>query len=172
MNKVSGIFTRWQQLSRRYLWPHLLLGMVAASFGLPALNNSTEAGASAETTTSNINRVTPIRLDSLALLQDTNRRTSFSVDYWHQHTIRTVIRHLSFAMAPQATPVAVAESLPLQVQHLALLDTLSALLTQKNLPTDHPMPGTAFSRESLDLFLPTDWISLVQGIRAGPHRLC
>lgn len=170
---VTGIFTRWRQLGIRYFWPHLLLGMVAASFGMPVLSNNTHSTPSEAASSNNAERRV-VRFDTVALLQlqqETSRRASFTVDYWHQHAIRTVIRHLSFALTPQ-TLSATEMASPLQAQHLALLDTLNALLTQQKIfPPELQSPSASAPEFLSQGYSVVHWLSQIQGIRAGPERL-
>lgn len=164
------ILNRWRQFGRRYFWPHLLLGMVAAGLGLPALSGSTAPGVSTATSSTGHNTARQVSFDSLILLQENTRRTSFSVDHWHQHAIRTVIRHLSFAMAPQALSIA-DEHEPLKAHHSALLDSLSVLLTQEGTPPAVVRDIARLAVPETPAFNTVTWIRQRQGIRAGPSVL-
>ncbi|AVJ16266.1 secA translation cis-regulator SecM [Serratia rhizosphaerae] len=173
---MIGILNRWRQFGRRYFWPHLLLGMVAATLGVPQNLTGGPDQAALPSTSSSLNRQNSIShaFSGLALLQEVHRRPNFSVDYWQQHALRTVIRHLSFALAPQVVYARVQESdaepvePPLKAAQLALLFTLNTLLTHEPKPptiirdTHHSVhPPLAQHQVGL-------WLAQVQGIRAGP----
>ncbi|MGK3142956.1 secA translation cis-regulator SecM [Pantoea sp. C2G6] len=166
---MIGILLRWRQLGRRYFWPHLLLGMVAASFGLPACAQSSELNASPESPTSTFFLGNATRFDHLIRLQEAARRPSFSVDYWHQHAIRTVIRHLSFTLAPQAR--AEKQALPLAAQKLALIDSLHSLLTSHTALHAAPQQIATPPLYVAAARSWVEWHASVHGIRAGPVRL-
>ncbi|CNE70011.1 secA translation cis-regulator SecM [Yersinia nurmii] len=175
---MIGILNRWRQFGRRYFWPHLLLGMVAASLGVPSNLSGGPDQTALPSTSSSQSRQNhgTTNFNSLALLQETHRRPSFSVDYWQQHALRTVIRHLSFALAPQAaySRVQEVEALeqvePTQIQQLALLDTLNALLTHESRPPTIIRYTKRVPQPVLSLHQPGLWLAQVQGIRAGPVR--
>lgn len=174
---MIGILNRWRQFGRRYFWPHLLLGMVAATLGVPQNLSGCPEQTALPSNSSSVNRQNSASgaFNSLALLQDVHRRPTFGVDYWHQHALRTVIRHLSFALAPQVvyaraqeTEAQAAEPLQVAQAQLALLSTLNALLTHE------PKPPTIV-RDTRHAVLPPFaqhqaglWLAQVQGIRAGP----
>lgn len=142
--------------------------MVAASLGLPVSAQTTDPNAQPDKPSSSLFIGNAARFDHLIRLQETARRPSFTVDYWHQHAIRTVIRHLSFTLTPQHLTEQ-ADALPLAVQKLALIDSLHALLTHQSQPlllrnaaekTQAPRAGSFYSGR---------WRAKILGIRAGPQ---
>ncbi|MEL4887510.1 secA translation cis-regulator SecM [Pectobacterium betavasculorum] len=167
---MIGILNRWRQFGRRYFWPHLLLGMVAASLGLPTSLNDSQDIASLPNSSSSVSRQNNVSLSltDLVALKEAHRRSSYSVDYWHQHAIRTVIRHLSFALTTPQT-VNTQQVDELQPHSLVLLDTLNALLTQ-----DSQYPLVIFPHAERVIFYPQAyhqigiWLAQIRGIRAGP----
>ncbi|MBA0037158.1 secA regulator SecM [Pantoea sp. BIGb0393] len=165
---VIGIFSRWRQLGRRYFWPHLLLGMVAASLGLPACAQSSEPTAN-DSPISSLFVGNVVQFDHLIRLQESARRPNFNVDYWHQHAIRTVIRHLSFSMTPPAQAEA-DQALPLAAQKLALIGSLQALLTSPAQPLTVVEPQQNLRHSEPQIHSSADWQAAIHGIRAGPFE--
>lgn len=142
--------------------------MVAATLGASSSLSGAPDQAALPNTSSSLNRQNAANgtFNSLALLQDAHRRPTFSVDYWQQHALRTVIRHLSFALAPQAVYARVQES-----------ETQAEPPLQVALLTHEPKPPTIIRHTHLEV-LPTLarhqtglWVAQVQGIRAGPAAL-
>ncbi|PPC62349.1 secA regulator SecM [Pantoea sp. ICBG 1758] len=163
---MIGLFSRWRQLGRRYFWPHLLLGMVAASLGLPACAQNAEPSAS-DSPVSSLFTGNVVHFDHLIRLQESARRPGANVDYWHQHAIRTVIRHLSFSLSP-ATEAEAEIALPLAVQKLALIDSLQALLTSPVQPQPAHLILPYACYHSPIAHAVADWQATSDGIRAGP----
>ncbi|BAE73731.1 Secretion monitor precursor [Sodalis glossinidius str. 'morsitans'] len=163
-----GILNRWRQIGRRYFWPHLLLGIVAAGFGVPLLPGGGQEMLYQADNCPSLSRQSAFQagFSQLARLKDVPCRTTYAVDYWHQHAIRTVIRHLSIAWAPAPLPEAVA---PLRVQHQVLLTTLGLLLNREARP---PVLVRRLRSTGHVAFIDNrSGIRLTQqqGIRAGPH---
>jgi len=142
--------------------------MVAASLGLPVANAQTlESGTVSGKAANTLFVGNAVRFENLIRLRDTGRRPGVSADYWHQHAIRVVIRHLSFSL-PQMQPQVRHQLLPLTAQKIAVLQSLHALLT-----THHPVSQPPSTEGILFSVQPPGfnsglWLSGVQGIRAGP----
>ncbi|MGK2889784.1 MAG: secA translation cis-regulator SecM [Candidatus Malihini olakiniferum] len=126
-----GILNRWRQFGRRYFWPHPLLGVVEASLRLPTSLNESNEHASASNATASISRKNPVAfsLTELASLKEMHRRSSFGIDYRHQYTIRTVIRHISLALTVSQAQALLQAEAALSAHSLVILDTLNVLLT-------------------------------------------
>ncbi|MGG5414196.1 secA translation cis-regulator SecM [Edwardsiella tarda] len=159
---MIAILKRWRQFGRRYFWPHLLWGMVAATLGVPSLANAEQPRPSAQTIT--LQRLIAAHHSHATLQLLSGKRRGHGVDYWHQYALRIAIRQLS-------TPSVALRSLSpeQQCQHLVLLSSLSSLLTRQPpryaQPHPQPLPREA-SQPTMPL--PALWLARIQGIRAGP----
>lgn len=157
---MTGILNRWRQFGRRYFWPHLFLGMVAATLGIPGAFSSV-------TTTDNNSGAFHHLFDkrsysSFLVVNGFSRHSSEKLGYWHKHAVRSALRQLSNPFNPFQAALS-------QEHHKALLECLSALLTcqfnhQKNLHHVF-LPLIPEPR----IYSPGLWVAKVQGIRAGPQ---
>ena len=162
---MIGLISRWGQLGRRYLWPHLLLGIVAAGLGLPFTNGLLTN--TNDTALSNKLSISPqARIYHLIRLHERVLRPTYVQNFWHQQTLRTVIRHLSFSL-PRTQSREPAYS-QLTVKSLVALYSLITLLTSaaalkaRRLIRQRPLSRTPM------VFSTGRWVAQVQGIRAGP----
>ncbi len=164
---TKGNVREWIADALATVWQNGISGRISCwgwsrlTFGLPALSNSHETASPTKPRPATTARIKSI-FSQLALL-DASRRPNFTVDYWHQHAIRTVIRHLicdGTASAAGCRRVA-----PFRAASGYL--TLSALLTQEQTAGDrspgglHPVPFCIFCLG----------FGLAVAVRAGPQRL-
>ncbi|KLN96539.1 secA translation cis-regulator SecM [Moellerella wisconsensis] len=175
-----GIVSLWRQFGRRYFWPHLLLGVVAAGIGMPAILSALVESHNIQINASVAERQTQAMsaFDNL-FAQKSNQRpsSSYSINYWQQHAVRNVIRQLTFAFSSlESEKDEPAENddliLVAQLEPQIMLDTLYAMLAQRSLQYIEP------TFKPFNIKLPPDiacqpamWVSQTQGIRAGPKQV-
>ncbi len=76
---VSGLLTRWRQFGRRYFWPHLLLGMVAAPVSAACAKQRSRDPRASEGDRRNHNPSARVNFSLNWRLLETNRRPSFTI---------------------------------------------------------------------------------------------
>nr|WP_218652068.1 secA translation cis-regulator SecM [Limnobaculum xujianqingii] len=168
---MMGILNRWRQFGRRYFWPHLLLGVVAASIGAPASLNGLPQQVSLSAAFSNVNPINPAvpGVGQLALSSEVNSRPLQNLNPWQHFAIRNYLTRLAVSFPQdEVTPdeVKVSDD-KLRLSHHALLDSLSIQAA-----IEATLPSTVsrlIPLESTFILHPVRfWLSKVQGIRAGP----
>ncbi|WP_185955844.1 secA translation cis-regulator SecM [Limnobaculum zhutongyuii] len=166
-----GILNRWRQFGMRYFWPHLLLGVVAASIGAPASLNGLPQQVSLSAAFSNVNPINPAvpGVGQLALSSEINTRPLQNLNPWQHFAIRNYLTRLAVSFPQDEVPsdeVKVNDD-KLTLSHLALLDSLSIQAA-----IEVTLPSTVsrlIPLESTFILHPVRfWLSKVQGIRAGP----
>ncbi|MBT0726200.1 secA regulator SecM [Rosenbergiella australiborealis] len=162
---MIGLISRWGQLGRRYLWPHLLLGIVAAGLGLP-FTSGLIANTNDVAVSNRLSLSAQAQNDNIIRLRELVSRPTYIHHFWHQQTLRAVIRHLSFSL-PRTTTVDTAYT-KLTVKSLTALYSLIALLTSTAAIQLNRRRRTPLQTRPYNIFSTGHWLAQVQGIRAGP----
>lgn len=170
-----GILNRWRQFGRRYFWPHLLLGVVAASIGVPSNLNGLPQHISLSTAALNVNPINSAipGVGQLVLLSEISNRPLQNLNQWQQFAIRNYLTRLVVAFPHDESASDTLknnnENGKILISHLALLDSLSILFsTNLKIPpvVSLLVPAASISIEpNVGL-----WLAKVYGIRAGPSH--
>lgn len=165
-----SILNRWRQIGKRYFWPHILLGVVAASFGAPSIFSSNEQQAVLSTSTS-VNR-TAQSFPEHIVRQEFSRQSTQAVTVWHQQAIRRFLTKLAFAISPQINETFATEKVEqslLTAYDWAIVNTLTELLLSNqthSLIYSTEKPHDSFPiQQKLGL-----WLVKLGGLRAGPSQ--
>ena len=93
-----GILNCWRQFGKRYFWPHLLLGVVAAGIGVPVLL----ANISQQTLTHlNTSSVVEHQLNIERGLWQARLAQSSSINPWQQYAIKRFLTRLAIEVNAQ-----------------------------------------------------------------------
>ncbi|MFS1538949.1 MAG: secA translation cis-regulator SecM [Candidatus Phlomobacter fragariae] len=165
-----NILDLWRHFGKRYFCPHLLLGIVTVSIGIPTtLAKVTE-------NMSHTSQLLPyyqqnLALDHLLAVSKYRIFYSFGVNYWHQHALRNMIRQLAFVFSAQETQKQLDANLSMRHKPISLYNTLDTLYFMVNLSVFYPNEQNftySLIQSSYHIaYQAALWVAW-QGIRAGP----
>jgi len=160
-----------RHFGKRYFWPHLLLGIVTASIGIPTtLAKVTE-------NMSHTSQLLPhyqqnLALDHLIAASKYRIFYNFGANYWHKHALRNMIRQLTFVFSAQETQKQLDANLSAHNKPISLYNMLDTLYSMINLSVFHPNEQNfsyLLTQSSYHVTYQTAlWVAWGQGIRAGP----
>ncbi|HGJ5875580.1 MAG TPA: secA translation cis-regulator SecM [Arsenophonus sp.] len=166
-----NILDLWRQFGKRYFWPHLLLGIVTASIGIPTtLVKVTE-------NLSHTSQLLPHYQQNLAfdhLLAVSKYRIFYDcgTNYWHQNALRNVIRQLTFVFSTPETQKRLDVNLSVRNKHISLYNMLDTLYSMVYLSVFYPKEQNssyALTHSFYHIAYQTAlWVAWGQDIRAGP----
>ncbi|SQI42506.1 Secretion monitor precursor [Leminorella richardii] len=171
-----GILNRWRQFGRRYFWPHLLFGVVAASVGAPVNLDGLPQQVSLSTAFSQLdaNNTAVPGMGQLALFHTADPRPLQNLNSWQRFALRNYLTRLAASFQQVNADeeiVKAAQKGSSDLSHCALLDFLSV----SSATTKRQLPQLLVKLSPADVFYSPHpvrfWLARVQGIRAGPLAL-